>query len=477
MQPKVFISYSWSSPQHQSLVREWAEQLIADGIEVVLDIYDLKEGHDKFVFMERMVTDSSVTHVLVVCDKIYSEKADARKAGVGTESQIISQEVYEKVEQSKFIPIACEFDDEGNPFLPTFLKSRVWINFSSPEEVNNNWEKLVRVIYGKPLYEKPKVGQPPVYITDDTSTPSSPAITKFNAFRQALLQDKKGLSVYRKGFLSACIDYADALRIRERPNVDSIEKKVLEDSGKLVVVRNHIIDWVLLESEVAPSNEFCDALLSFLEELRELKSRPAEISSWNEAWFEAHKTLAYETFLYIVAALLKTRAYHTLHEVFTSQYINPSSERYHDNKFSTFQCFYHSSDLLQQELAPEGRRLLAPTAELIRRQADRTDLQFSAIIEAELLVLLMALINPSVWWYPQCLHYASYKTEFPFFIRATQHKHFLSLATITEISDANQLREAVKKGQERLGVSQWHPFVFTESIWSLMNMDNLDSIK
>ena len=57
----------------------------------------LRKGHDKFAFMERMVTDKSVTHVLVVCDKTYSQKADARKAGVGTESQIISKEVYEKV--------------------------------------------------------------------------------------------------------------------------------------------------------------------------------------------------------------------------------------------------------------------------------------------------------------------------------------------------------------------------------------------
>ena len=49
-------------------------------------------------------------------------KADARKAGVGTETQIISKEVYEKVEQSKFIPLVCEFAEDATPFLPTFLK-------------------------------------------------------------------------------------------------------------------------------------------------------------------------------------------------------------------------------------------------------------------------------------------------------------------------------------------------------------------
>ncbi len=133
MSPRVFISYSWSSPGHQARIRQWAEQMVSDGVDVVLDVWDLKEGDDKYAFMEKMVTDESVTHVLVFSDSEYAAKADARKAGVGTESQIISREVYSKVKQSKFIPVVCEFDDSGEPFLPTFLKSRIWIDFSSPE--------------------------------------------------------------------------------------------------------------------------------------------------------------------------------------------------------------------------------------------------------------------------------------------------------------------------------------------------------
>ena len=93
MQPKAFISYSWTSEQHQNFVRELAERLISDGVEVVMDVFDLKEGQDKYACMERMVTDQTVTHVLAFCDKAYAEKADARRAGVGTESQILSKEI------------------------------------------------------------------------------------------------------------------------------------------------------------------------------------------------------------------------------------------------------------------------------------------------------------------------------------------------------------------------------------------------
>lgn len=54
---KVFISYSWAV---QERVIEMAELLIANGIDVILDLYDLKEGQDKYAFKEQSVDDPSV---------------------------------------------------------------------------------------------------------------------------------------------------------------------------------------------------------------------------------------------------------------------------------------------------------------------------------------------------------------------------------------------------------------------------------
>lgn len=477
MKPKVFISYSWSGPPHQELVQHWAERLVADGVDVILDVYDLKEGHDKYAFMERMVTDASVSHVLVVCDKQYMEKADERKAGVGTESQIISQEIYEKVEQSKFIPIVCEFDEEGNPYLPTLLKSRIWINFSSSEAENENWEQLVRLLYGKPQHVKPKLGKAPAYITSDVAIPTSEALAKFNSLKQAILQDKKGISIYRRDFIDACINYADELRVRERPAVDSMGEKVLEDVNKLKLVRDHLVDWVLFESESTPEDEFSEVIIELLEKLRELKSRPAEVNSWNDTWFEAHSVFVYEVFLYFIAALLKTQSYKVLHEIYTTHYLLPTTDRHGEVPFETFDSFYGYSETLQSVLAPEGQRLSAPAAELLKRHADREYLPFSEIMQAELLTLLMSFITPDTRWYPQTLHYSSHGSGHPFFIRAAQHKSFAKLAIVTGIADADELRTKVKEGHERLNVSNWHNFHFERSFWSSMNMDNLDTLK
>lgn len=447
-----------------------------DAVDVVLDVWDLKEGDDKYAFMEKMVTDESVTHVLVFSDSEYAAKADARKAGVGTESQIISREVYSKVQQSKFIPVVCEFDDSGEPFLPTFLKSRIWIDFSSPEAANNNWERLIRVLYGKPAYEKPTLGKAPTYVTTNVAVPASPAAAKFAALRQAIIQEKRGLKVYRQDFLNACCDYADALRVRNRPDVTNMGERVLEDCGKLKLVRDQIVDWVLLESGVNPSEEFGEALVCVLERLLELKSRPPEVNSWEDVWFEAHRVFVYETFLYIVAALLKTDSFGSLHLILTSHYLRPETVASGTNRFAKFDAFYGHSETLQI-LAPKGQRLNAPAAELIKRQADRTDLPFSDVMQAELLVLLMALITDGCRWYPQTLHYLSYAGALPFFVRAARHRDFQKLAKITGIASGDELRSAVKAGHEKLGVNRWHDFWMGDrSFWGSMNMDALDTL-
>ena len=457
-------------------MKHWADRLVADGVDVILDIYDLKEGDDKYAFMESMVTDPEVTHVLVICDKVYAEKANARKAGVGTESQIISGEVYQRVKQSKFIPIVCEFS-EGEPILPAFMQSRMWVNFSSSEAENENWEQLIRLLYGKPQYVKPKKGKAPTFITSDTPIPTSEAFAKFNSLKQAVLQDKKGLNHYRRDFIESCIAYADDLRVRERPDVESIGEKVLEDCNKLKAVRNHLCDWVLLESEITDESTFSESLIELLEKLRELKSRPAEINSWNDSWFEAHSVFVYETFLYIVAALIKSGAYGVLNEIYTSHYLLPSSDQYGNQKFEKFDCFYGYSETLQSVLAPLNQKLYAPAAELIKKQADREDIPFSDIRQADLLTLLMSFLTPETRWYPATLHYSSYGNGYPFFVRAAQHKNFLKLARITGIESVEELRSKIKEGQIRVGVNRWHNFHYESDFGSSLNIEELDSLK
>lgn len=170
--PRVFISYAWTNQDHEFWVLSLAERLVSDGIDIVIDKWNLEPGQDKYVFMEKMVQDPTITNVLLILNEQYKKKSDARSGGVGTEAQIISSELYDKTEQKKFIPIIAERDDSGREFAPIFLKNRIYIDLTLTGSYETEYEKLVRFVYKKPITSKPQLGTPPAYLMEDRSNPA-----------------------------------------------------------------------------------------------------------------------------------------------------------------------------------------------------------------------------------------------------------------------------------------------------------------
>lgn len=160
---KVFISYSW---QVQDRVVELADRLIANGVDVVIDVYDLSEGQDKYAFMEQSVNDPSIDRVLIICDESYTNKANSRTGGVGDETVIISPEIYGNAAQEKFIPVIFENDIDGHAYCPHYIKSRIYIDLSSEVKYEEEYEKLLRNIYEKPFYKKPALGKMPEWLDE-----------------------------------------------------------------------------------------------------------------------------------------------------------------------------------------------------------------------------------------------------------------------------------------------------------------------
>ena len=164
---KVFISYSWTSPEHEKWVYDLAVRLMENGIEVKFDKWDLQPGQDKYAFMESIVQDETINRVLIICDEGYKSKADNREGGVGTESQIITPEIYGKTNQRKFIPIIAQRGMAFDDYLPVFLKSRIVIDMSSDDVYESGYEKLLRLIAERPEFRKPAKGQLPNYLFED----------------------------------------------------------------------------------------------------------------------------------------------------------------------------------------------------------------------------------------------------------------------------------------------------------------------
>lgn len=470
--PKIFISYSWSSPGHCDLIRSYAERLVNDGVDVILDQWSLSEGQDKYAFMEKMVTDPEITHVLIFSDNQYATKADERKAGVGTETQIISKEIYDKVDQKKFIPIVCEKREGGEPFLPVFLKSRIWIDFSTPETANGNWERLVRVLYGKPINEKPALGKAPSYLSDAEERPALPTIGKYNALRDALLNTKPTVQFCRKDFFAAAVGFADSLRVRQKPDVEHIDEKILEDLHKLLPLRDQLIDWLILESTLPQTTNFDDTLIEFLENALALKYRPKEIIQWNEAWFDAHAIFVYELFLYVIAILIRADRFVSIRNIFTTHFMLPEMEAQGGRDFVSYGEFWSYSQAIDYRNKRLKLSRLSLLADILKERSTHNDIPFRDVMQAELAILLVSLISDNCHWYPHTLVYSGRGgVRFPFFIRAAQHKYFERLKIITGIETADALRERFTQGCQTHGVNRWEMMHWGDvSLPKAMNM-------
>jgi TIR domain len=206
--------------------------LSGSGVDVLLDQWSLRPGHDSIRFMESMVTDPSVTKVIVVSDKAYAEKADSRKGGVGTETQIISPEVYEKTDQNKFVALVTERDENGIAYLPTYLKSRIYLDMTEAN-FSANFEELLRWIFDKPSRVKPPLGKVPAFLNESQPSTATAGQTATPARHTKWRKTAGIVPLIIVGIWpTTTINFSRESRLQfERPQLSSIEQEKQPDEA------------------------------------------------------------------------------------------------------------------------------------------------------------------------------------------------------------------------------------------------------
>ena len=158
--PIVFFSYSWDNQDHKLWVLKLASDLMKNGIDVLIDDWDLdRYKNDLHFFMESGIREAD--KVIMICTPKYAKKANERSGGVGVENTIITGEFYDKNKSAKFITIAKNYEKKVMECLPSYVKSRYTIDFRNNEDYKNSFEELIRKILNVPKYQKPKLGKLP----------------------------------------------------------------------------------------------------------------------------------------------------------------------------------------------------------------------------------------------------------------------------------------------------------------------------
>ncbi len=421
-----------------------------------------------------MVTDKTINRVIIICDKQYAQKANERTGGVGTETQIISAEVYRSQKQDKFVAVIAERNDDGSVPTPAYYASRIYIDLSRPGTYAENFESLIRFVFDKPLHKKPELGKPPSYISDVDAV-SLPTSTLANRAIDAL---KSGKPISLGAIDEYLETFSGSLENFRLPVSTNDDELIIKSIDQFLPYRNELLGVVSNLIRYGRADEYSERLHSFLEQLLPYMNRPPETSSWSRIAFDNYRFIAHELFLHILSMLIQSSQIDAADYLLGTPYItnDDSSGSRKAMSFGAFRIPTESFDLRNRRLDSKRTSL---RADLLEQRARNTRNQFSQVMEADFVCFLRNEIikgnTMKVWW-PETLLY-TFKQYGPFdlFLRASSKKALPALLKILGASNIQKLKDVVdefRSGKRQL--PRWN--YESLPVEGLMNFDALGSI-
>lgn len=477
---KVFISYSWTSPEHEQWVIDLSERLMSNGIDVIIDKWNLKEGQDKYDFMETMVKSPDIDKVLIILDKKYVEKANGRKGGVGTETQIISPEIYDDVAQEKFIPLITEVDDKGKAYTPVFLSSRKYINFSDETKFEEAYDKLIRNIYQRPAHVKPKRGTPPSYLFEDQpSTYKTTFIVK--SLDNHLEKSPTRINTIIQEFSTEFLLILKEFNVKFKDNsYYEVGKAICESINAFTALRNDFISFY--EKIFKSGLPFdIDLIIKMIEELPMYLAPQDGRSSWSPHEFDHIRFISRELFLYLITIGLKNEKYKVVSDLLHSKYFyrNPHS----DNKPKPFTELAHYVKVIDTYYNQTySNTFISPMSDLIIKRIPAGYTKEEILTADYLCYYISELFYFNPDWFPITYFYKSEYGSLEFFDRMISKRHFEKIKILFDVTTVAEFTTLISayieknKGKNlRTGFSQsWERLRTVEEV---LHKDNIATEK
>lgn len=449
--PQVFISYCRQPEENLIRTQQLAERLARNGVYVVIDLWDLKDGQDKNAYMESMVTDPTMDKVLMVCNKDYVEKADRRKGGVGAESTIISAELYESMEQDKFIPVIFDKDENGKAYVPVFAKSRIYIDLSD-DNYDEGFDQLLRDIYGKPKFNRPPLGEMPTYLKADTPSYLKTA-GMVDAIQNAISREsKRTLTIidnYLETFLNAVPEYR-VMATRAFPNKEIVE--VVENGiNSIQVLKNDFISFMsaTAKTEYCTSELFIDFFERLLQSYEDHDIELLEGSDQQSYLNDIFRFFNYELFLSFVVVMVSNNRFDVVSDIVRTTFCIVSPRRFiqaESRTYRRFQCYIGTLNRIKHDITNSNR--VSISADQIRQYA--TILKFEDLIKADILLYYLSLIVPGdsyfdTYWYPDL---SVYNRDAEIYPRLASKRYFEKFKRLFNVNDVDSLKKIIASVQE-----------------------------
>ncbi|WP_077913027.1 TIR domain-containing protein [Listeria riparia] len=442
---KVFISYEWNQ---QQWVLEFATKLRREaGIDVVLDVWDLEPGQDKYSFMESMVTSNEVDKVLLICDAKYKAKADSRSGGVGTEAQIITPDIYSNTSQTKFIAIIAEGSSFGD--VPVFVQSRIHINLSDDITYADEYEKLVRHIYEMPKEVRPALGGLPSFLSAEESVDTFKLQSIGKDIHRVIDTNKQKA---QNLFTSFVEEYIEILTViyKETESIDNEEEfsdeVTMKNLEKTIKLQQPLLEAVQVLSEAGLLNS--EMVIDFMEQHFELAYKLKMSTTSKEYYFDHIYFMMHEAFLIIIVYLVKYKNYIEIGNILNSKFYYKGVRR--DVAYGYIR--FKSDSLSSRNTRLKLNRISIHGDILKKRFSPKF---FEELTVADLLLYYVPILNPIQYpqgWWPVTALYAD-ENNITLFRKLKSKHHFEQMKCIFNI-DSEEFKNKLRT--ESIGSFHYH---------------------
>lgn len=443
IQKKVFISYSWTSTNHEMWVIELAERLMANGVDVILDKWDLSEGQDKYKFMESMVQDSSIDKVLIICDRGYKEKADDRAGGVGTETQIITPMLYSKALETKFIPIIAEKGEhEFDEYMPTYLKSRIGIVMSCEESYIKGFEQLLRAIYDKPMFKKPKLGKMPSFLESESKVTSNLHFIN-ESLKKHVNDNRPGMIEYSiNDFKDEFFNELDNFIINNSKLKEPYDEQIIDNIDDMKDIRDEYLSF--LETLICGYDRFDeDIIIDFFENIYSYIEYKGEGNTYRDFITEHYKFFITELYIWTNLLLFKYKKFNIIKEFTSTKFFVKSKFNSEAKYFSDFRFWLRIMEYRNERL--ELRRLSLTADKLIERSEYHNKDYKKLLVEIDLLLYYISKTKSNIpnIWYPVTYIYKEEFSSVEIISKMVRKKYFDDIKCIFNVDDRESMIELI----------------------------------
>ncbi|GGL17786.1 toll/interleukin-1 receptor domain-containing protein [Deinococcus radiotolerans] len=461
---KAMVSYAWGPPEHQQRVTTLVDHLIRNGIDVTFDQYDLRDGDDVNRFMEQAAAQGNIQKVIAICDPKYVQKMNDRAGGVGQEGMLMSPHVIDQLRGSgqpegfrerRFIPVifTCRpgtlVEDPRN--RPTMFGSMKFIDMSTDEAYDANFEQLLRFLLDRPELVRPALGEVPAHLRADAPA-RLPSQVQFDTLQRRLEREQATKHHWR--------DYLEqvelALRqLKPATLVDGAWEYDVhiarEEAARFTPVRDQFVR--ALQLGIRHGGLPMDEVVRFFERVMNLSGQlPDEPQYRRDGYvmrpvlFQHVDFLVLELTLYTTAILIAEDQVDALKALTEHTYF---LRQRGDEKAVNFTVLRHISDEshLEHHL---GRRWISPVGGWLSERATLQSVDTRALTQADILLYVKSGLEHD-WesydgrWYCTIGNFLELTSYFPLFGRFLSERVIRPWLPLFNSADVPAAQAALRK--------------------------------